>query len=82
MVEKATLSKKGQVTIPKSIREKLGLKAGKKVAFEIRGEEALVYHDYEEPLDELKRLRDEIQCDKEEIDEMIKRSKEKWSKLS
>ncbi len=81
MTEKAKLSKKGQVTIPKSIREKLGLKAGKKVSFEIIGKEAVLYPDFEKPFKELKKLRDEIEFSEKEIDKMIEDSKSKWSKL-
>ena len=34
MVEESKISKKGQRTIPKDVREKLGLKVGDKVIFE------------------------------------------------
>ena len=34
MVEESKVSKKGQITIPKVVREKLGLKIGDKVIFE------------------------------------------------
>ena len=34
MIEESKVSKKGQITIPKDIREKLGLKVGDKVIFE------------------------------------------------
>jgi len=34
MVEESKISKKGQITIPKDVREKLGLKVGDKVIFE------------------------------------------------
>ena len=43
MDEIATMTKKGQVTIPKAIREKLGLKAGKKIYFELRGKHAVLF---------------------------------------
>lgn len=81
MTEKAKLSKKGQVTIPKSIREKLGLEAGKKVSFDVIGKEAVLYPDIEEPLEELKKLRDEVKFSEKEIDKMIEDSKSRWSKL-
>ena len=42
MVETATISSKGQVTIPLSFRKKLGLEEGSKVAF-IEGEDGNVY---------------------------------------
>jgi len=34
MIEESKISKKGQITIPKDVREKLGLKVGDKVVFE------------------------------------------------
>ena len=37
MKQESTVTKKGQVTIPKVIRDKLGLKKGTKVYFELRG---------------------------------------------
>ncbi|AAB89253.1 MULTISPECIES: AbrB/MazE/SpoVT family DNA-binding domain-containing protein [Archaeoglobus] len=42
MVRTRTVGKKGQVTIPKEIREKFGLKEGEKVVFEIRGDEIIL----------------------------------------
>ena len=35
---KATVSSKGQIAIPKSVRERLRLKPGTKVAIDVRGE--------------------------------------------
>ena len=37
MAMKSSVSSKGQVTIPKRIRERLGLKAGTTIEFELRG---------------------------------------------
>ena len=34
MIEESKISKKGQITIPKDVRERLGLKVGDKVIFE------------------------------------------------
>ena len=42
MVRTRTVGKKGQVTIPKEIREKFGLKEGERVVFEIRGDEIVM----------------------------------------
>ncbi len=82
MAEKAKISQKGQVTIPKSIREMLGLEPGKKVSFEVIGKEAVIYPEIEDPLEELKQLRKEVRFDEKEIEDMIESSKNKWSKLS
>lgn len=38
----ATVSKKGQVVIPKAVRKALGIKAGSQVEFELTGGEARV----------------------------------------
>ena len=42
MIETATMSSKGKVTVPLSFREKLGLEPGAKVAF-VDGEDGNVY---------------------------------------
>lgn len=42
MVRIRTVGKKGQVTIPKEIRERFGLKEGEKVIFEVRGDEIVM----------------------------------------
>ncbi len=42
MVRTRIVGKKGQVTIPKEIREKFGLKEGEKVVFEIKGDEIVM----------------------------------------
>lgn len=40
--EVATLTSKGQITLPKPIRQALGVDAGSKVAFDLRGGEVVV----------------------------------------
>lgn len=40
--EIATLISKGQVTLPKSVRQLLGLDSGGKIAFDVRGSEIVV----------------------------------------
>jgi antitoxin PrlF len=79
MKQEATITEKGQVTIPKVIRDKLGLKKGRKVYFELRGEEAVMLPEVKDPLEELRQLRREIQFSEEEIQSMIEESKKIWS---
>jgi AbrB family looped-hinge helix DNA binding protein len=38
----STITRKGQVTIPKTIRDRLGVKEGEKVLFVMRGEEVVL----------------------------------------
>lgn len=40
--EQATLTSKGQITLPKPIRQALGLTTGAKVSFELRGGKVIV----------------------------------------
>lgn len=40
--EQATLTSKGQITLPKAIRQALEVSAGAKVSFELRGNEVVV----------------------------------------
>jgi antitoxin PrlF len=50
--EVATLTSKGQITLPKSIRQALGVNTGGKVAFDLRGGEVVVTRadaDHEDP---------------------------------
>ncbi len=42
MVRVRTVGKKGQITIPKDIREKFGIKEGTKIRFEVRGDEIVI----------------------------------------
>jgi AbrB family looped-hinge helix DNA binding protein len=39
---KATISSKGQIVIPKTVRERLGLKAGTEVVFDVQGEAVIM----------------------------------------
>jgi AbrB family looped-hinge helix DNA binding protein len=38
----STLTRKGQITIPKSLRDRLGLQLGDRVSFRLRGEEIVL----------------------------------------
>ncbi len=81
MKQEATVTEKGQITIPKVIRDKLGLKKGTKVYFELRGKGAVMLPEVKDPLGELRQLRKEIQFSEKEIQSMIKESKKIWSKV-
>ncbi len=40
--QKATLTSKGQITLPKAIRQTLGVNSGDKLSFELRGSEVVM----------------------------------------
>ena len=69
----ATITSKGQVTIPKEIRDRFGLKKADRVKFEVEGERVILHFvtgnildadrvPVEEPLD-VRKLREEFQED-------------------
>lgn len=50
--EQATLTSKGQITLPKAIRQTLGVTTGGKVSFELRGGDVIVtraHAEHEDP---------------------------------
>jgi AbrB family looped-hinge helix DNA binding protein len=79
MSEDATITSKGQVTIPKRIRKQLGLGSGSEVTFILRGDEVRLVPKEGDALDQLRSLRDRIQFDSDEIQQFQKESKQQWS---
>ena len=51
VIQQATLTSKGQITLPKAIRQALGVTTGAKVAFELRGDQVIVTRAQEEHAD-------------------------------
>ena len=47
--EVVTITAKGQITLPKSIRQALGVDCGDKVAFDLRGSQVIVSRAHESP---------------------------------
>jgi AbrB family looped-hinge helix DNA binding protein len=78
-IEEAKITSKGQITIPKAVRNALGLKAGEKVVFIPEHGEAVMLPKTKDPLKRLLELREEIRFSQQEIEEMIKESKREWS---
>ena len=51
---RATLTSKGQLTVPKSVRERLGLRSGDRVLFEFEGDSVRLKVERRKSLEELK----------------------------
>jgi AbrB family looped-hinge helix DNA binding protein len=81
MREEATVTSKGQVTIPQDIRAALGLKTGEKIVFVARENEVVIRLKIKNPVSRLRELRKEIKFTEKQIDQMIKESKKEWSKF-
>ena len=82
MQEEATVTSKGQVTIPNEIRKSLGLKKGEKIIFIERSGEVIIRHKIKNPMKGLESLRKQLPViSRKEIDRMIKEGKKGWSKF-
>ena len=82
-MEEAKITSKGQITIPKQVREVLGLKTGGEVIFILEGREAIMLPKVKEPMQKLVELRKELPLFRDkEIEKMIEESKKEWSKLN
>ena len=77
----ATVTSKGQVTIPKEIRERLALERGERVSFELTETGTVVLRKVGDPLEELRDLRGEIGFSEPDIESMQRESKRRWSKF-
>lgn len=53
-MSRATLTSKGQITVPKDVRERLGLKSGDRVKFEFEGDSVRLRVEKGRSLEELK----------------------------
>ena len=75
--EDATLTSKGQVTIPKRIREALGLEAGTQVEF-ILDDGSLRVRPKEPPMERLRAIREQLSDREVDIDRLRRESKGAW----
>jgi len=66
----ATLSSKGQITIPKEIRERLDLKKGDKIEFELSDEEIVTIKRKSTRIDEVSGMLSEYADRRYSIEEM------------
>lgn len=80
------VTSKGQITIPKPIREHLGLKPGKRVVFVPEEDEVIMMRAGQSLVEGLRRIRKELEkkgklFTEAEIKRMMKESKKEWSKV-
>lgn len=72
----ATLTSKGQVTIPKQIREQLGLEACTEVEFVLAENGSLTPRPKEPPMEQLRTVQTQLAARDIDIDQMRKESKQ------
>ena len=73
----ATVTSKGQVTIPKRIREELGLEAGTEVEF-ILDDGSLRVRPKEPPMERLRAIQEELSTHDIDLNRMRRESKGAW----
>lgn len=74
----ATLTSKGQVTIPKRIRDELGLEAGTEVEFILDDDGSLRVRPKEPPMERLRTIKEELSTHEVDLDRMRRESKRAW----
>ena len=82
MTNVATITSKGQVTVPASLRKKYGLKEGTRLVFVEAGDELRILR--EQDLDRMfavfDRIRKDTKMTRKELDALVKRTKARlWS---
>ncbi|HLE45899.1 MAG TPA: AbrB/MazE/SpoVT family DNA-binding domain-containing protein [Thermoplasmata archaeon] len=82
MTNVATMTSKGQVTVPASLRKKYGLKEGTRLVFVEAGDELRILR--EQDLDRMfavfDRIRKDTKMTRKELDALVKRTKARlWS---
>ena len=74
-----TVTSKGQVTIPKRIRDKLGLSAGTEVEFILEEDGTLRVRPKEPALEQLRAVKEQLVDHDVDIEKMRRESKREWS---
>lgn len=86
-MNEATVTSKGQITIPKDIREHLGLHTGSAVVFVEQDRRVIMQPKIRDPWQAWKNWRNELKAEgklitEKRFKEMIKESKQEWSKIA
>ena len=86
-MSEATVTSKGQITIPKNIREHLGLHTGSTINFDLQDQMVIMRPKIRDPWKALAELHQELKAEgklisKKRIREMIQESKREWSKIA
>lgn len=74
----ATVTSKGQVTIPKEIRDRLELESGTEVEFVLDDDGQITVRRKRSTVEELRALRDRLTERDVDLDEMREESKQAW----
>jgi len=76
--EEATVTSKGQVTIPKRIRDALDIDAGTEVEFVLEDDGTISVRPKRPPMDRLREIKERLAGRDVDIDRMRRESKDAW----
>lgn len=77
--EDATVTSKGQVTIPKQIRDALGLRVGTELEFVLEDDGTIRVRPKEPALERLRAVKEQLAIHDVDIEKMQRESKATWS---
>ena len=75
----ATMTSKGQVTIPKEIRDRLGIEAGTELEFVLEDDGTLTVRPKDPPMERLRSVRERLSNRDIDVDAVRRESKAAWS---
>ena len=78
IADDATITSKGQVTIPKRVREALDLEPGEELEFVVTEDGELTVRRKRSPMDRLGAVRETLAPLDVDVDELRRRSKREW----
>lgn len=81
ITENATITSKGQVTIPKQIRDRLGLDEGTEIEFILKDDGTITVQPKKPAMEQLRDVQQTLSKHDIDIDAMIRDSKKAWSSL-
>lgn len=77
--EDATVTSKGQVTIPKRIRDELGIDAGTEVEFVLEDDGTISVRPKRPAMDRLREIKEQLAGRNIDIEQARRESKEAWT---
>ena len=79
IIEDATVTSKGQVTIPKRVRDMLELEAGEQLQFVVTDDGELTIRRKRDSMDRLRKVREQLAPLEVNVDELRRQAKSEWS---
>lgn len=79
ITEDATITSKGQVTIPKRVRDKFGLEEGEEIQFIITEAGELTIRQKRDPMEHLREVREQLAPHAIDVADLREQAKTEWS---